>query len=36
MSLFDSTPLGDESPSVSKSRPLAERMRPERIEDYIG
>ena len=32
MSLFDNTP--PEAPD--KSRPLAERMRPERLEDYIG
>ena len=33
MSLFDSAPLpfaGDEK------RPLAERMRPERLEDFVG
>ena len=42
MSLFDNTPptdeqarLGSLSHSDSK-RPLAERMRPERLEDYIG
>ena len=35
MSLFDSsTPPADERPD--KKRPLAERMRPERLEDYIG
>lgn len=32
MSLFDNTP--PETPG--KDRPLAERMRPERLEDYIG
>ena len=31
MSLFDSTPLRED-----KKRPLAERMRPERLEDFIG
>jgi putative ATPase len=34
MSLFESTPLAREP--VDKTRPLAERMRPERIEDYAG
>ncbi len=35
MSLFDSTPL--RAPDLgSAKRPLAERMRPERLEDYIG
>jgi putative ATPase len=34
MSLFDSTPLPPERPDGK--RPLAERMRPERLEDYIG
>ena len=33
MSLFDSTPP---EPDTHGKRPLAERMRPERIEDYIG
>ena len=32
MSLFDTTP--PESPDPK--RPLADRMRPERMEDYIG
>lgn len=31
MSLFDSAPIASEIP-----RPLAERMRPERLEDYVG
>jgi putative ATPase len=35
MSLFDSTPP-DIRDSGSAKRPLAERMRPERLEDYIG
>jgi putative ATPase len=35
MSLFDSTPP-DIRESGSAKRPLAERMRPERLEDYIG
>jgi len=35
VSLFDSTPPGP-SDSGSAKRPLAERMRPERLEDYIG
>jgi putative ATPase len=35
VSLFDSTPL--HAPDLgSARRPLAERMRPERLEDYIG
>jgi len=33
VSLFDTTPL---SPAPDKSRPLAERMRPESLDDYIG
>jgi len=33
MSLFDSAPLG---PADEKNRPLAERMRPQRLEDYAG
>jgi putative ATPase len=32
MSLFDSAPL----PSDDATRPLAERMRPERLEDFVG
>ena len=38
MSLFDSTPpqAGDAAGAPDKNRPLAERMRPERLEDYIG
>src|ERR1700751_5978323 len=31
VSLFDSAPIEDNS-----GRPLAERMRPERLEDYVG
>ena len=34
MSLFDSAPL--ESASNDPGRPLAERMRPERLEDFVG
>src|SRR5579883_1736005 len=34
MSLFDATP--PEDVSSDGKRPLAERMRPERLEDYIG
>jgi putative ATPase len=33
MSLFDSSPL---NPSDLAGRPLAERMRPERLEDFVG
>jgi putative ATPase len=35
MSLFDPAPL-DERQAKDGKRPLAERMRPERLEDYIG
>ena len=33
MSLFDSAPL---TPADDPTRPLAERMRPERLEEYVG
>jgi putative ATPase len=33
MSLFDTSPP---TPADDKSRPLAERMRPERLEDFVG
>ncbi len=33
MSLFDTTPP---SPSAADGRPLAERLRPERLEDFVG
>ena len=33
MSLFDSAPL---PPAGDEKRPLAERMRPERLEDFVG
>jgi putative ATPase len=38
VSLFDSTPpqAGDAERAPDKNRPLAERMRPESLEDYIG
>jgi putative ATPase len=36
MSLFDSTPPSELDPPAGGNRPLAERMRPERLEDYIG
>jgi putative ATPase len=37
VSLFDNAPLHDhETMAADKNRPLAERMRPERLEDYIG
>src|SRR5208283_1671440 len=42
VSLFDSTPPGGEGPRAASSqpmdsqRPLAQRMRPERLEDYVG
>jgi putative ATPase len=34
VSLFDTSPPG--SPAADKKRPLAERMRPERLEDLVG
>src|SRR5215469_15206553 len=36
MSLFDNTPLAEPEDRLSVKRPLAERMRPERLEDYVG
>jgi putative ATPase len=37
MSLFDTTPPGNESSAeIDARRPLAERMRPERLEDFVG
>ena len=36
MSLFDNTPLREPEDASGAKRPLAERMRPERMEDYIG
>jgi putative ATPase len=36
MSLFDTTPPEEPHPRSDPKRPLAERMRPERLEDYIG
>ena len=42
MSLFDSTPPGGEAPPAAppqpmdSQRPLAQRMRPERLEDFVG
>ena len=35
MSLFDSTPP-DAPSGADQKRPLAERMRPDRLEDYVG
>jgi hypothetical protein len=36
VSLFDnSPPHGPDEPVIDSKRPLAERMRPERLEDYI-
>src|SRR5579864_9203028 len=34
MSLFDNTP--PQPAGMDKKRPLAERMRPERLEDFVG
>ncbi len=37
MSLFDASPLpSDPSPREDAKRPLAERMRPDRLEDFAG
>jgi putative ATPase len=36
MSLFDSAPLAPGDPAGDKNRPLAERMRPQRLEDFVG
>ncbi len=38
MSLFDTTPPSSEAGSgrMDKKRPLAERMRPQRLEDFVG
>ncbi|MEQ1948457.1 MAG: replication-associated recombination protein A [Bryobacteraceae bacterium] len=36
MSLFDAAPLGSAGEQSLEGRPLAERMRPERLEDYVG
>ena len=41
MSLFDASPFGDltadkESPASAARRPLADRLRPERLEDFAG
>ncbi|MDQ2901798.1 MAG: replication-associated recombination protein A, partial [Acidobacteriota bacterium] len=35
MSLFDSAPVAAADHS-DKKRPLADRMRPERLEDFVG
>jgi putative ATPase len=36
MSLFDNAPLAEPEDRSGAKRPLAERMRPERLEDYVG
>ncbi len=36
MSLFDNSPLSASEDTAGGKRPLAERMRPERLEDYVG
>jgi putative ATPase len=36
VSLFDTTPPGGSQEAVDKTRPLADRMRPERWEDFAG
>jgi putative ATPase len=36
MSLFDNTPPSEPEDRSGAKRPLAERMRPDRLEDYVG
>ncbi len=36
MSLFEQNPLADEGIAGDPKRPLAERMRPDRLEDFVG
>lgn len=36
MSLFDNAPIREPEDKSAAKRPLAERMRPERLEDYVG
>ena len=36
MSLFDSAPIHTDPVHTDKKRPLADRMRPERLEDFAG
>ena len=36
MSLFDSAPLESRPIATIRKRPLAERMRPEKLEDFVG
>jgi putative ATPase len=36
MSLFEDTPLGRSDERLDKTRPLAERMRPEKLEEFAG
>jgi putative ATPase len=36
MSLFDNTPIREPEDRSGAKRPLAERMRPERLEDFVG
>lgn len=36
MSLFDAAPLHSEPSAVDKKRPLAERMRPRTIDEFVG
>src|SRR5262245_5273157 len=36
MSLFEPNPLAHEIEKVDRTRPLAERMRPRTLEEYIG
>lgn len=36
MSLFDSSPIHSDPPITDKKRPLAERMRPVTLDDFVG
>jgi putative ATPase len=36
MSLFDTSPLADRQSQLDKTTPLAERMRPETLDDFVG
>ncbi len=36
MSLFDASPISPEEPGESLDRPLADRMRPHTLDEYIG
>jgi putative ATPase len=36
VSLFESVPLGKKGPPESEDRPLADRMRPQTLDDFVG